>query len=116
VIVVAGTIGFETQHGRDAAVEASVSIQRATREQESGCLAYCFASDPVHPTIVQVYELWADQASLAAHFEHPNYFDMRAVLRSFPRAGSSTAKYRCVDSSPVYRPDGTPSADFDAPS
>ena len=70
MIVVAGTIGFATADARDAAVAATVEHQRATREGEPGCLAYCFAADPVEPTQLQVYELWADEASLAAHFEH----------------------------------------------
>ena len=114
MIVVAGTIGFASQHARDGAVAASAAFQRATREHEPGCLAYCFAADPAEPTTVQVYERWADEASLAAHFEHPNYSDMRALLRRFPRNGaSSTAKFRVDATAPVYGPDGIPSATFD---
>jgi quinol monooxygenase YgiN len=114
VIVVAGTIGFASPDARDGAVAASVDLQRSTRTGEPGCLAYCFAADPVDPTVVQVFELWADEASLAAHFEHPNYAAMRAILRTFPRAGrSSTAKYRCDLSAPVYGADGVARATFD---
>lgn len=113
MIVVAGTIRFASHEARDGAVAASVELQRSTRETEPGCLAYCFGADPADPTVVQVYELWADEASLAAHFEHPNYSDMRAVLRRFPRDGaSSTAKYRVDATAPVYGADGTPSARF----
>lgn len=113
MIVVAGTIGFVSQEARDGAVAASAALQRATREHEPGCLAYCFSSDPAEPTTVQVYELWTDEASLAAHFDHPNYSDMRALLRTFPRAGaSSTAKYRCDVSEPVYDANGAPRAGF----
>ncbi len=114
MIVVAGTISFQTQAGRDAAVESSVAVQAATRDDEPGCLAYCFAADPVEPTLVQVYELWSDEASLAAHFEHPNYAAMRTVLRSQPRSGSSTAKYRVDATAPVYGSDGIPTAPFTA--
>jgi quinol monooxygenase YgiN len=114
VIVVAGTIGFATQEHRDAAVAATVDLQRSTRADEPGCLAYCFGPDAVDPTVVQVYELWADEASLAAHFEHPNYSAMRRVLRSFERSGlSSTAKYRVDATAPVYSGDGVPTATFD---
>lgn len=113
MIVVAGTIRFATNEARDGAVAASVELQRSTREFEPGCLAYCFGADPADPTVVQVYELWADEASLAAHFDHPNYSDMRAVLRRFPRDGaSSTAKYRVDATAPVYDEHGTPSATF----
>lgn len=114
MIVVAGTIGFASQAARDGAVAASVELQRSTRQTEPGCLAYCFSADPVEPTVAQVYELWQDEASLAAHFDHPNYPAMRAILREYPRSGPSvTAKYRCDASAPVYGPDGVASASFD---
>ena len=115
MIVVAGTIGFADQAQRDGAVAATVELQRNTRDDEPGCLAYCFAADPVDPTLVQVYELWVDAASLRAHFEHRNYGAMRDVLRRFERSGASvTAKYRCDASAPVYDDAGRPSAEFPA--
>lgn len=115
MVVVAGTISFESQEARDGAIAASVEVQRATRTEEPGCLAYCFAADPAEPTLVQVYELWEDAASLQAHFTHPNYTAMRGVLRAFPRGGASvTAKHLVSATAPVYGPDGTPSPDFTA--
>ncbi len=55
---------------------ADRAVQKATRDDEPGCLAYCFAADPVEPTHVQVYELWTDPENLARHFDHPNYAAM----------------------------------------
>ncbi len=112
-VVVAAQIFFADEAQRDAAVAASVDIQRATRDDEPGCLAYCFAADPADPLAVQVYELWVDEASLAAHFEHPNYLAMRNVLRSFERSGPSIQrKYRCDAEAPVYSDAGKPTAGF----
>lgn len=114
MIAVAGTIGFVSEAVRDAAVAESVELQRSTRRDEPGCLAYVFAADPVEPTRVQVYELWQDEASLAAHFEHSNYAEMRSLLRRHERSGpSSTAKHRIDRSAPVYGADGVASASFD---
>ena len=88
LIIVAGTIGFASR-GRVRRRRGGVGgAPELTRTDEPGCLAYSFAPDPVDPTVVQVYELWADERSLAAHFEHPNYTGMRAILREFPRSGS----------------------------
>ncbi len=113
MIIVAGTLVFADQEARDGAVAAGRELQQATRDDEPGCLAYVFAADPVEPTHVQVYELWADEASLAAHFQHPNYFEMRAVFGRFKRAGRpAVAKFRCDLSEPVYDDTGTPRADF----
>ena len=53
------------------------------RDEESGCLAYCFAADPSEPNHIQVYELWTDPESLAAHFDHPNY----AAMVEIPQEG-----------------------------
>lgn len=112
-VVVAATIRFVDRATRDAAVAASVDIQRATRDDEPGCLAYCFAADPADDSAVQVYELWEDEATLAAHFGHPNYGAMRDLLRSFERGGPSIQrKFRCDAEAPVYTADGRPTSGF----
>jgi quinol monooxygenase YgiN len=112
-VIVSGTIFFADQAARDGAVAASIDLQRATRTDEPGCLAYVFTADPVEPCAVHVYEAWTDEAALAAHFAHPNYTNMRAVLRAFPRgAASAVEKHDAVHSEPVYDSTGTPRADW----
>ena len=114
MIAISGTIGFSSHAVRDAAVAESVELQRSTRCDELGCMAYVFAADPVEPTIVHVFELWRDAVSLAAHFDHPNYAAMRQLLRRHERSGpSSTAKYRIDRAGPVYGADGVATASFD---
>jgi quinol monooxygenase YgiN len=113
MIIIAGTIDFVDQANRDGAVAAGVALQQSTRDTEPGCLEYSFAADTGVPTRVQIYEAWADETSLAAHFVHPNYLEMRKVLGSFQRAGlPSVAKYRGDVSCPIYDPQGKPRADF----
>jgi quinol monooxygenase YgiN len=114
MILIAGTIGFASEEVRNAAVAAAVDLQESTRDTEPGCLAYSFACDSGVSTQVQVFESWVDEASLAAHFEHPNFWAMKALLRQFERSGPSiVAKYQVDASAPVYGPDGQPSARFD---
>ena len=112
MIIIAGTIDFADQENRDAAVDAGRDLQMASRNDEPGCLAYCFAPDPGVPTRIQVYELWEDEASLAAHFEHPNYLNMRDALGQFAYVGSDNKKYRVDLAEPVYDETHTPRADF----
>jgi quinol monooxygenase YgiN len=113
MIIIAGTISFADQANRDGAVAAVRDLQQSTRDTEPGCLAYSFAADSGEPTKVQVFESWADQASLAAHFEHPNFWATKALLRQFERAGeSAVAKYRVDATASVYAADGTPDAGF----
>jgi quinol monooxygenase YgiN len=75
MIIIAGTIDFESQEARDAAVAKAVPYQESTRADEAGCLGYSFAPDSGCTTRVQVFELWEDEASLAAHFEHRNFIE-----------------------------------------
>ena len=112
MIVVAGYLDFTTQDDRDQVVAAGRDVQQSTRDDEPGCLAYSFGADSSVATRVQVFELWADTESLAAHFQHPNFLAMRDILRGVERAGSSVAKYRCDLSEPIYDEQRQPRADF----
>ena len=112
MIIIAGHLEFADQSDRDAVLAAGADLQEASRADEPGCSAYCFSADPTSETRVQVYELWDDQPSLAAHFEHPNYQRMREVFALFPRTGGEIKKYRCDLSEPVYDETRTVRADF----
>lgn len=114
LIVVEATITMSDREHRDDAVARSAPIQAATRADEPGCLVYCFAADPVRDDVVQVYELWADEASLAAHFEHPNYHEMRQLLGTSGMVGATSRKLRVDATAPVYGADGVASASFDS--
>jgi quinol monooxygenase YgiN len=112
MIIISAEIDFATEAQRDAAVAASKELQQSTRDDEPGCLAYCFGPDPCQDNRVQVYELWEDEASLAAHFEHPNYLNMRTKLGEFGITSAVSHKYRCDLREPVYDDTHTPRADF----
>jgi quinol monooxygenase YgiN len=111
VIVVEAAIRLADPARRDAVVAESVPIQEATRDDEDGCLVYCFAADPVEADLIQVYELWTDDDSLQRHFEHPNYHAMRGLLNSAGLASAISRKLRVDAESPVYA-DGVPIVGF----
>ena len=106
MIIVVAALRFETKEARDAAVAATADVQLATREEEAGCLDYCFAPDPSVPTRIQVYELWEDSDSLAAHFQHPNYHKMVEVLHGAGIVESINQAHLVAASEPVYGPNG----------
>lgn len=113
MIIVAGTIDLADPASREDAISGSLQFQEATRREEPGCLAYCFAADPLVEGRIQVYELWQDEAALAAHFEHPNYLNMRTYLMGQGLKGADNRKYRVDKVAPVYDDTRTPRADFD---
>ncbi len=112
MIIIAGDI-FIPADKRTAALEGSVPFQQGTRDDEPGCQAYVFSADPCRDDVIAVYELWDDAESLAAHFHHENYWNMRSFLGQSGITGSSVQKYRIDASGPVYGDDGVASATFD---
>lgn len=104
MIIVVAALEFENQEDRDRAVELTSEVQLATRLEEPGCHDYCFAPDPSVPTRVQVYELWKDSDSLAAHFKHPNYLKMVELLSSANIKQSINQAYLVERGEPVYGP------------
>jgi quinol monooxygenase YgiN len=113
LIAVEAAIVLQDPSRRAEVLEASAPIQKATRDDEPGCLVYCFAADPVQPELIQVYELWEDEASLQAHFAHPNYVAMRNMLGAAGLVSAVSRKHRIEKSAPVYGPDMVATASFD---
>ena len=106
MIIVVAALEFANQQDRDKAVTLTADVQMATREQEAGCQAYCFAPDPAVPTRIQVYELWDSSETLAAHFQHPNYTEMVQRLGQANVVSSTNQAYLIERSESVYGPNG----------
>ena len=112
MIIISATLDYANQKDRDRAVAESAPVQQATRDDEPGCQAYCFAADPCVPTRIQVYELWDDGPTLAAHFRHQNYEDMKTVLNRHTIVGTANQMYLISAHEPVYSPEGLPRETF----
>lgn len=112
MIIVAAALRFSNQQDRDRAVELTAKVQLATRMEERGCRDYCFAADPSVPTRIQVYELWEDGDSLAAHFKHPNYQKMVELLAQTNIQESVNQAYLVERGEPVYGPNGEKKTSF----
>jgi quinol monooxygenase YgiN len=113
LIAVEAAITIVDPSSRAALIARSAPIQKATRDDEPGCLVYCFAADPCQPDLIQVYELWESEDALAAHFQHPNYHDMRAMLGKGGLVSAVSRKHRIDATAPVYDANHTPNASFD---
>jgi len=113
LIAIEAAIRISDPAKRDAAVAAAGPIQKATRDDEPGCLVYCFAADPCENDLIQVYELWEDEDTLNAHFDHPNYHNMREMLGGFGLKSAVSRKHLISKSAPVYGSDMKASAKFE---
>jgi quinol monooxygenase YgiN len=111
MIVVAGFIDVDPA-ARDELLEASVPLQKSTRDDEPGCLAYVIAADPVVDGRIHIYEQWENAETLDAHFRHPNFKATGELLRSKPRRGGDSTKFHVDRAGPVRDPDGQASATY----
>lgn len=109
-IIISGTIDLDPKR-LDAALEAASPLIAGALAQP-GCLDYDWCLNPRHAGRLRVFELWQNEAALAAHFAGPWYRQMRETLGQFGLVAASTAKYRVDHSEPVYDDTGTPRADF----
>ena len=111
-IVVAGHIDLHDPSERDDLLSESIPFQLATRNDEPGCQMYVFSADPCRPERVEVVEIWDNMASLDAHFDHENYFNMGNLIKSTSGRDSNHRKFRCDVNEPVYDNDRRARADF----
>jgi quinol monooxygenase YgiN len=110
-IIVAGTIEVPPDQ-RAELLESLRPLIQKTRAEEPGCLAYAFSPDSVDAGLVQVFEHWRDEASLAAHFAHPNFAASKEVLGRRGSGASVIAKHRVDLSEPVRDSERRYRADF----
>ena len=54
LIVVEAAIRLTDASKRHDLIEQTAPIQKATRDDEPGCLVYCFAEDPCEDDLIQV--------------------------------------------------------------
>lgn len=105
-ILIAGHLVFDGQdcaaiirEGRDF-IEAS--------RLEKGCIAYNWSVDPLLPSTIHVFEEWASEAALGAHFRDPSYLSMRSHLESFNLTGFDVSLYSANGKEAVYTDEGQP--------
>jgi quinol monooxygenase YgiN len=113
LIAVEAAITIADPSTREELIARTAPIQKATRDDEPGCLVYCFAADPCQEDLIQVYELWESEEALAAHFDHQNYVDMRNMLGAGGLVSAVSRKHRIDATAPVYGPDHKASASFE---
>jgi len=110
-IFITGTIAIEPGR-RDALLAAIGPLVRATRNEEPGCLEYAFTADTVEDDRIVVLERWRDEATLAAHFEHPNFIATKSTLHEYGSGASVINKYRVDLSEPLRDSERRYRADF----
>ncbi len=61
---------------------------RVSRETEPGCRQFDVCRDPADPTVFHLYELYDDDAAIAAHLRAPHFLSMDQATRDWVAAKS----------------------------
>jgi quinol monooxygenase YgiN len=109
-IIIAGSIKVPTDK-REYLLTASREHILASRA-EPGCEYYDWSADLAEPEVIQVFELWTDEASLAEHFAGNAYISTVQLIADTGVVEADISKYRVDLREPVYDSEGRPRADF----
>lgn len=85
---------------REEAFAAAIEVQRATRA-EPGCIAYTFSADLEDPSKVHVFERWASEEALEAHFTAPHMAVFQKKLGGLGVKGMQADKLEIAKAGPL---------------
>ena len=80
-LIVAGTVRVPPESV--AALRPHMTQMLAASRAEDGCLEYGYAEDVLEPGLIHVFEVWRDEAALAAHFKTEHMAQWRAAWPQF---------------------------------
>jgi quinol monooxygenase YgiN len=80
-LIVAGTVRVPS--GNVERFRPHMAKMMAASRAEDGCLAYGYAEDVTEPGLIHVFEVWAGQSALDAHFTTAHMAEWRAAWPSF---------------------------------
>ncbi len=96
---------------RAGLLEALAPLIEKVRGQ-TGCVRYDWGTESSNPERINVYEEWADEAALAAHFSGDNFKAMGAVIGEHGVLGAKARKFSINQEGSVFDESGRPSVKF----
>jgi quinol monooxygenase YgiN len=96
MVILAGTIRIG-EGKREAALAPLRQMVEATRG-EPGCQEYAFAFDVLDDHLLRIFEVFVDDAALAAHRASPHMARWRAVMPELGISGRAMREYRVQSS------------------
>jgi quinol monooxygenase YgiN len=106
-VLIAGTLDFSGGNVCEELVRSAAEHIAESRE-ESGCIAYEWTIDPLVPGRLHVFESWASEIALGAHFQHASYRAMVAHLDAQKITAFDVKLYSVAGIETVYTESGQP--------
>lgn len=100
MIIISGTLRVD-----NADVEAAMALGETMATAslaEDGCSAYGFWQSPSDPCLVRVFEEWASQEAIDAHFATPHMADFMAGLGQLAISDMELSKYEVSQKGPLF--------------
>jgi len=110
-ILISAQIDVDPARRAEALATARPHIAAALAEE--GCIHYDWSACAMSPARINVFEEWASEEALAAHFRHVAYTGMRDHIGRFGLTHAVSRKYRVEAEGPVYDAQGIASERFD---
>jgi quinol monooxygenase YgiN len=98
-LIIAGTVRVPPAN-LDAFRPHMAAMMAASRA-EPGCAAYGYAEDVTEPGLIHVFEVWADQAAIDAHFATAHMAAWRAAWPSFGVSDRALTLYEIASQRPM---------------
>jgi quinol monooxygenase YgiN len=99
MVILAGTIRIDAGK-REAALAPVIDMVKATRA-ERGCVQYSFAFDVQDDHLLHIFEVFVDDAALAAHRASPHMARWRALMPEVGIGGRDMSEYQVASSRPI---------------
>lgn len=96
MLIVSGTISLDPAN-HDAALAAVGPLVQATLAEE-GNITYGFWVHPAELGEFRVYEEWADQAALDAHFATPHMAEFMGAMANLGITSTDVIRHEVTDS------------------
>ena len=99
MLVIAGTIRIDP--AKVETMSAAAREMMAETHKEEGCEAYVFSRDLEEPGLFHIFERWASDEALKAHFAAPHMAKFQAAMADFDVKGADILRYEISSSGPV---------------
>ena len=99
MLIIAGTITVDPDH-LDDALALAIPFSETVRS-EPGCVDYLFTPNPAVPGELRLFEIWEDEAALAAHFDTPHMAVWQQQIGQLSVTGRDIAKYEISAREPL---------------
>ena len=91
MIIIAGTLRIRADM-REQALEIFQQMMQSS-QAEAGCISYHFYTDLQDPTLMFVFEQWADETALQAHGWSPHMVEFRKARATFIAGDVNIQRY-----------------------